>query len=82
MEFIIYRTSGGGAPLWWNAEEEKTDKPCKNAYPDVIKDENDYDIHLWKIKIDNLNDLVKLNQEVGALILRKNSIEIYDRYRE
>jgi hypothetical protein len=46
MEFIIYRTSGGGAPLWYNEDEERTDKPCKNAYPDVIKDENDYDIHL------------------------------------
>ena len=81
MEFIIYRTSCG-APLWYNEDEERTDKPCKNAYPEVIKDENNYYIYLWKIKIDNLDDLVKLNQEVGALILRKYSIEIYDQYRE
>lgn len=53
---------------------DKVIKPCKNAFQ-----QNDE----WCIKIDTLEDLSNLIEEVGcSLVINAHRIEIYDDYRE
>lgn len=71
MEFEIYRT----------LKRHSEKKPCDNAYL-AGKDEWNYDI--YKVKIESLEDLIALRDEVNEdiIILLDGSIEIYDDYRE
>ena len=52
---------------------ENSNKPTKKAYE---KDGN------WCIKINSLEELVKLTREEGEIIINGDYLEIYDDYRE
>lgn len=71
MEFEIHRTT----------TRYRNKKPCDSAYL-AGKDEWNYDI--YKVKIESLEDLIALRDEVNEdIIIRLDgSIEIYDDYRE
>lgn len=70
MEFEIYRTS----------DHFKENKPCDKAY---VAGKDKWDRPIYKIKIDTLDDLIALIEEVDEnLILNNLSIEIYDDWRE
>jgi hypothetical protein len=71
MEFEVYRTSDWG----------RTEKPCDSAYL-AGKDQCNNDI--YKVKIESLEDLIALRDEVNEYIIIRldDSIEIYDDYRE
>ena len=84
VKFRIRRVSGN---------YYKSEKPCEGAYLDeVVKDENDseYDKNCWAIDIDTLEDLIKLAEKEGQLIISAGcpesndlpDIEIYDTWRE
>lgn len=69
MEFEITRTS----------DYLDKNKPCDKAYL-AGKDEWG---NIYKIKIDTLEDLISLIDDVGQIIIKKDlSIEIYDDWRE
>lgn len=70
MEFEITRTS----------DYLDKNKPCDKAY---LAGEDEWG-NIYKIKIDTLEDLISLMEEVGEkLILKQDlSIEIYDDWRE
>jgi hypothetical protein len=72
MEFEIYRTSDWG----------RTEKPCDSAYL-AGKDRWD-NCDVYKVKIESLEDLIALRDEVNEYIIIRldDSIEIYDDYRE
>lgn len=71
MEFEIYRTSD------W----DRTEKPCDRAY---LAGKDEWDCDIYKVKIESLEDLIALRDEVNVSIIIRlnNSIEIYDDYRE
>lgn len=55
-------------------------QPCANAIKEGI---DEYGFNMWWVNIDSLDDLHKLIDEVGTVIInRYNEIEIYDGYRE
>ena len=54
--------------------------PCSNAIKEGI---DEYGWNIWWVNIDSLDDLHKLIEEVGTIIINcNNEIEIYDGYRE
>lgn len=64
---------------------DKNNKPCDGAY---LKPQPDsYDGYAWFIKIDTIEDLLKLSDSLGYSLIVSNTenqpnIEIYDSYRE
>jgi hypothetical protein len=55
-------------------------QPCSNAIKEGI---DEYGFNMWWVNIDSLDDLHKLIEEVGTVIINHcNEIEIYDGYRE
>lgn len=55
-------------------------QPCSNAVKEGI---DEYGFNMWWVNIDSLDDLHKLIEEVGTVIINHyNEIEIYDGYRE
>lgn len=71
MEFEIYRT--------WHCHSEE--KPCDSAY---LAGKDQWDCDIYKVKIESLEDLIALRDEVNEdiIIHLDGSIEIYDDYRE
>lgn len=71
MEFEVYRTSD------W----DRTEKPCDSAY---LADKDQWNNDVYKVKIESLEDLIALRDEVDKSIIIRldDSIEIYDDYRE
>lgn len=70
MKFIVTRTSQ------WDNE-----KPCENAKLD--NEVNLWGDKQWYIEINTIEELMAFKREVGVpIIIRDNSIEIYDDYRE
>ena len=69
-----------------------TEKEIKRPRIELIKDENGermwqnfgyWNDNIPQIQINSFEDIMKLNQEVGApLIIDNDSIEIYDGWRE
>lgn len=54
-------------------------KPCDKAY---LAGEDEWG-NIYKIKIDTLEDLISLIDDVGQIIIKQDlSIEIYDDWRE
>ena len=70
MKYQVTRTSYYG-----NCKE----RPCKNAYAEGC---DEWLIPIWYIKINTLEDLRNLIDEVGEVIISKDEIEIYDTFRE
>lgn len=69
MEFKITRTS----------DYLDKNKPCDKAY---LAGEDEWG-NIYKIKIDTLEDLISLIDDVGQIIIKQDlSIEIYDDWRE
>lgn len=56
MEFEIYRTS----------DHFKENKPCDKAY---VAGKDKWDRPIYKIKIDTLEDLISLMEEVGEKLI-------------
>lgn len=70
MRFRISRVSD------YSGEEQ----PCSNAIKEGI---DEHGSNMWWVNIDSLDDLYKLIEEVGTIIIDPNNeIEIYDEYRE
>lgn len=58
----------------------QVEQPCDKAYRG---DDDEFSIPQWYIDIDSLEDLQELIEEVKcSLIESKETIEIYDAYRE
>lgn len=65
MRFMIDRTS------------TTMEKPCEEAFQIVENDE----FAEWYIDFNTLEDLMEFTKNNGPIILREDSIEIYDCYR-
>jgi hypothetical protein len=80
MKFYIRKTSD--PTLYWDDEpEDHPDAPCEGCTKlDKITEVKDDD-YLWTIEINSLEELVELSKK-EAIIVRENTIEIYDRLRE
>ena len=70
MKYKLERTSDYGG---------SRERPCKKAY---AEDCDEWLIPIWQIDINTLEELQDLIAEVGEVIVSKDSIEIYDTYRE
>lgn len=55
------------------------ERPCKKAYAEGC---DEWLTPIWYIDINTLEELQDLIAEVGEVIVSKDSIEIYDTYRE
>jgi len=78
MLFTVDRASGGCDKYDRDSRSWLRDnKPCKSAFPDPSDDSK------WLVKIDNIEDLVALTDEIDEdLIFGKSCITIYDDYVE
>lgn len=73
MKYKIERTSSAAYQV---------EQPCDKAYRGD-DDDDEFDNPQWYIDIDSLEDLQELREEVKcSLIVSKETIEIYDDYRE
>jgi len=73
MRFRVERTSD------WAGEKS----PCRGCRFVQDHDENGDPVNVWEIEINSLDELMKLVDDNGAIIIGKDkSIEIYDAYRE
>ena len=59
-------------------------KKSMNDMTQIVSNENHYKIenNSITIEINNLSELMKVIEEYGDIIISKNTIEIYDSYRE
>ena len=71
MKYNIDRTSDTG-----NLNKRK---PCSKAY---LSGYDEWQYPRWCIEINTIEELQELINEVGEIIVNKESIEIYDDYRE
>lgn len=69
MIYTIRRTSD------WQGEN----KPCKKAQ---FKGVGKFKYNIYTIEINSLEELQALINEVGKIVIDKDTIEIYDDYRE
>lgn len=71
MKYKIERTSSSAYQV---------EQPCDKAYRG---DDDEFDNPQWYIDLNSLEDLQELREEVKcSLIVSKETIEIYDDYRE
>ena len=70
MKYKVERTSDYGG---------SKERPCQKAYTGGF---DNWLTPIWYIDINTLEELQDLIAEVGEVIVSKDSIEIYDTYRE
>lgn len=69
MKFNVIRTSdlfGSDGP------------PCDNA---IFAGKDEYETY-WQVEINSLDELLAFINKNGEIVMRKDSLEIYDTYRE
>lgn len=69
MKYRIFRTS----------DFFRENQPCANSYQDGT---DEFDYPQWYVDINSLDDLNKIIEECGRIVLKQSEIEIYDTYRE
>ncbi len=71
MKFAILRLSN----IWG--------RPCDSAYIVNSKEVSEFDdLPRWEIKINTIEELSRLSEEVGSIIFDGKVIKIYDDYAE
>lgn len=69
MRFEVYRTSD-----YWSST-----KPCEEAFE---AGKNEWNETMFCVEINTIEELMSFIDKYGAVVLKKESIEIYDDYRE